>query len=394
MTTSEPSPRQARQALRWVIRCSAGPLPERQQRTLKRWLQADPRNELAWRRQQAFWQGLDAAGPEVLAALPGLTADREGLRPIGPRRRLPWLLASAAAVVLMVAAAPHAWLLARSDLRSSDAPRVVQLDDGSTAVLDAGTALALEFDGQQRRLRLLRGQAWFQVAHEQRPFQVEAGGGQIRDIGTAFSVSMQGATIITGVSEGVVDVRPGDGSVQRLRAGQMRAFRDGRWLQPLQQAGIGLAQPGHEVIHAALAQQCRHQAFHLHLLQAERVAGLARQDHQLAGHVHAGQVIARIRLGVAHRPRLRDQRREWLAAIEAVEQPGQRAGKDAFNRQHFVTGIDQIAQRGDHRQARTHRGLVAEARAAGRRGGTDPLVTWQRPGTGLLVRSDHVDAGR
>ncbi|HEL5400552.1 TPA: FecR domain-containing protein [Stenotrophomonas maltophilia] len=236
MTTSEPSPRQARQALRWVIRCSAGPLPERQQRTLQRWLQADPRNALAWRRQQAFWQGLDAAGPEVLAALPGLTADREGLRPIGPRRRLPWLLASAAAVVLMVAAAPHAWLLARSDLRSSDAPRVVQLDDGSTAVLDAGTALALEFDGQQRRLRLLRGQAWFQVAHEQRPFQVEAGGGQIRDIGTAFSVSMQGATIITGVSEGVVDVRPGDGSVQRLRAGQMRAFRDGRWLQPLQQA--------------------------------------------------------------------------------------------------------------------------------------------------------------
>ena len=69
MTTSEPSPRQARQALRWVIRCSAGPLPERQQRTLQRWLQADPRHALAWRQQTAFWRGLDAAGPEVLAAL-------------------------------------------------------------------------------------------------------------------------------------------------------------------------------------------------------------------------------------------------------------------------------------------------------------------------------------
>ncbi|PJL73222.1 histidine kinase [Stenotrophomonas maltophilia] len=236
MTTSEPSPRQARQALRWVIRCSAGPLPERQQRSLQRWLQADPRHALAWRQQQAFWLRLDAAGPEVLAALPELTADRQGLRPIAPRRRLPWLLASAAVMVLMVAAAPHALLLARSDLRSSTAPRVVQLDDGSTAVLDAGTALALAFDGQQRRVRLLRGQAWFQVAHELRPFQVEAGGGRIRDIGTAFSVSMQGATITTEVSEGVVDVRPGDGSVQRLRAGQVRAFRDGRWLQPLQQA--------------------------------------------------------------------------------------------------------------------------------------------------------------
>ncbi|EQM86917.1 FecR family protein [Stenotrophomonas hibiscicola] len=234
MNTSEPSPRQARQALRWVIRCSAGPLPERQQRTLQRWLQADPCHALAWRQQQAFWQGLDAAGPEVLAALPGLTADREGWRPIAPRRRLPWLLASAAAVVLVVAAAPQALLLARSDLRSSDAPRVVQLEDGSTAVLDAGTALAVEFDGQRRHLRLLRGQAWFQVVHEQRPFQVEAGGGQIRDIGTAFSVSLRDTTVVTQVSEGVVDVRPGDGSVQRLHAGQARVFRDGRWLRPVQ----------------------------------------------------------------------------------------------------------------------------------------------------------------
>ncbi|MBN7849898.1 FecR family protein [Stenotrophomonas hibiscicola] len=234
MNTSEPSPRQARQALRWVIRCSAGPLPERQQRTLQRWLQADPCHALAWRQQQAFWQGLDAAGPEVLAALPGLTADREGWRPIAPRRRLPWLLASAAAVVLVVAAAPQALLLARSDLRSSDAPRVVQLEDGSTAVLDAGTALAVEFDGQRRHLRLLRGQAWFQVVHEQRPFQVEAGGGQIRDIGTAFSVSLRDTTVVTQVSEGVVDVRPGDGSLQRLHAGQARVFRDGRWLRPVQ----------------------------------------------------------------------------------------------------------------------------------------------------------------
>ncbi len=232
MTTSEPSPRQARQALRWVIRCSAGPLPERQQRTLQRWLQADPRHALAWRQQTAFWRGLDAAGPEVLAALPELTTDREGLRPIAPRR-LPWLLASAAAVVLMVAAAPQALLLARSDLRSSDTPRVVQLEDGSTAVLDAGTALAVAFDGQQRHLRLLRGQAWFQVAHEARPFQVEAAGGLVRDIGTAFSVSMLDTTVTTQVSEGVVDVRPGDGSVQRLHAGQSRVFRDGRWLQPV-----------------------------------------------------------------------------------------------------------------------------------------------------------------
>lgn len=236
MITSEPSPRQARQALRWVIRCSAGPLPGRQHRTLQRWLRADPQHVLAWRQQQAFWRGLDAAGPEVLAALPELTEDRQGLRAIAPRRRLPWLLASAAVVVLMVAAAPHALLLARSDLRSSEAPRVVQLEDGSTAVLDAGTALAVAFNGHQRQLRLLRGQAWFRVTHEARPFQVEAAGGQIRDIGTAFSVSLQDGMVTTEVSEGVVDVRPGAGNVQRLYAGQARSFRDGLWVQPARRA--------------------------------------------------------------------------------------------------------------------------------------------------------------
>ena len=63
--------------------------------------------------------------------------------------------------------------------------------------------------------------------------RVEAGGGLVRDIGTAFSVSLQDAVVTAQVSEGVVDVHPGDGSLQRLHAGQARAFRDGRWLQPV-----------------------------------------------------------------------------------------------------------------------------------------------------------------
>ncbi|MNN57972.1 hypothetical protein D3C81_1729890 [compost metagenome] len=122
------------------------------------------------------------------------------------------------------------------------------------------------------------------------------------------------------------------------------------------------------------------------------MSGLAGQDHQLARDVHTGQVIARIRLGVAHRACLRDQFRERLAAVEAIEQPGQRAGENAFDRQHFVAGIHQVTQRGDHRQAGTHRGLIAEARATGGRRRTDALVARKRPGAGLFVRGHHMDA--
>lgn len=242
MNPSSPSPRQARQALHWVLRCNAGPLPPRQQRRLQRWLQADPCHRLAWEQQNHFWQSLDAAGPEVLAALPGLTAE-PALRPLRPQRRWPWLLGSAAAVLMAVAIAPHAWLLARSDVRSGSAPRTVQWEDGSSAVLDAGTALAVEFSADQRRIQLLRGQAWFQVAHEARPFRVEAGGGEIRDIGTAFSVTLQGATVVTGVSQGEVEVGPGQVPVQRLHAGQQRAFAGGRWQQPLRRIDADAVAP-------------------------------------------------------------------------------------------------------------------------------------------------------
>lgn len=242
MMTSEPSPRQARQALRWVIQCSAGPLPERQQRRLQRWLQADPRHLLAWRQQNAFWQRLDGAGPEVLAALPALTAEPP-LSVLPARRALRWGLASAAAVVLMVAAAPHAWLLARSDVRSGAAPRSVVLDDGSRAILDADSALALRFDAGQRRLQLLRGRAWFQVAHDARPFVVDAAGGEIRDIGTAFSVALQEGTVTTAVSEGAIEVRIGAAAAQRLQAGQARSYREGRWLGRPQALAVDAVAP-------------------------------------------------------------------------------------------------------------------------------------------------------
>ena len=234
MTTSEPSPRQARQALRWVIRCSAGPLPERQQRTLQRWLQADPRHALAWRQQQAFWLRLDAAGPEVLAALPELTTDRQGLRPIAPRRRLPWRLATAAAVVLMVAAAPthccsraatcaaalrRAWCSWTTAARrcSMPAPRWHSRSmarSGACAAARAGVvpgrARAAAVPGRSRR--------WPDPRYRYGVQRVDAGR---HDHHRSQRWHRRCA--------------PGR-CVQRLRAGQARAFRDGRWLQPLRQA--------------------------------------------------------------------------------------------------------------------------------------------------------------
>ncbi len=77
--------------------------------------------------------------------------------------------------------------------------QTVTLPDGSVAVLSPDTRLKLQFTGSERRLELLRGEAWFQVAPDrQRPFTVEAENGKSTALGTAFSVSQQqsGAEVI------------------------------------------------------------------------------------------------------------------------------------------------------------------------------------------------------
>ncbi|CAM5261403.1 hypothetical protein RLIN73S_02482 [Rhodanobacter lindaniclasticus] len=137
--------------------------------------------------------------------------------------------------------------------------------------------------------------------------------------------------------------------------------------------------------------RCGHQALQIHLLQRQRPARLARQDHQLACRIKAGEVVARIGLGIAQRVRLAHQRGEWKLAVMTIAQPGQRAGEHAFCREQFVAGVEQVAQGLHHRQAGADGGLAAEARAFGA-GGADRLPAIQRAAAGQLVRCHHVQA--
>ena len=55
--------------------------------------------------------------------------------------------------------------------------KIVTLEDGSRVQLNAGTAIAKDFSGGQRRLTFLKGEALFEVAPDpSRPFTVEAAG--------------------------------------------------------------------------------------------------------------------------------------------------------------------------------------------------------------------------
>lgn len=111
--------------------------------------------------------------------------------------------------------------------------RTIRLADGSTLTLGGTSAVAARFDATGRRLRLLRGQARFAVAHEARPFVVFAGKGSITARGTLFEVILAPAgRVDVRLLEGAIDVAvPGGGRsaplIRPLHAGERIAFEGG-----------------------------------------------------------------------------------------------------------------------------------------------------------------------
>ena len=67
-----------------------------------------------------------------------------------------------------------------------------QLQDGSTISLNTNTEVAIDFSNHRRVVRLIKGEANFDVAkNPQRPFVVYAGEGMVWAVGTAFNVRYQ-----------------------------------------------------------------------------------------------------------------------------------------------------------------------------------------------------------
>jgi len=102
------------------------------------------------------------------------------------------------------------------------ARRTIRLSDDSLVTLDDGGALSARFDPKRRELRLERGRARFDVAHDGRPFIVFAGDGSVTARGTIFDVIINREQLVTvRLLRGAVDVeRPATGTGDRRTVAQ------------------------------------------------------------------------------------------------------------------------------------------------------------------------------
>lgn len=200
------------EAAEWLVKRDRG-LTAAEQDQFLQWLAADPRHGEWFARQQRTWREFNMLAewrPEhSREPNPDLLARRR------PRGRWPaWAgtLAAAASIAIAVAAwrpwageAP-AWSSV-IEAPSSGGHRV--LEDGSAVELNRGAVIDVRFTPQERRVRLVRGEAHFKVTkNPQRPFIVSAGSIKVRAVGTAFYVRLEAESVEVLVTEGRVQVHP------------------------------------------------------------------------------------------------------------------------------------------------------------------------------------------
>lgn len=202
------------QAADWHLRLQQEPQAKP---AFEAWLQVSPEHQRAWRRMEKLWGAL----AELPAPVPSATLVA---RPVHhrPRRLWPAVTMAAGVAALAVLIAPRAQLALRADYYTGvGETRAVELVDGSVITLSPQSALSVASD-DPRQVTLLKGQAFFQVAHDpQHPFIAHAGPLSVRVLGTAFDLDLQADSAEVALEQGQVQAENAQPPVsERLLPGQ------------------------------------------------------------------------------------------------------------------------------------------------------------------------------
>jgi len=227
------------EATRWLVELQEAPGDEEVRRRFEAWCGASPLNAAAWSEtQQLATVALsvtpahaDVWKPVVAGRRHRIMALRAGL-PLGRSWRLGAAALALAACVAFFVLPSIVQRLEADHTTSTAELRKVVLQDGSEVTLAPDSAIAISYEPARRQVRLLSGEAFFEVRPDtSRPFRVLAGDVETAVVGTSFDVRLSADGVVVSVEHGVVRVGLSSGSAapqDELRAGQaVRVVRGG-----------------------------------------------------------------------------------------------------------------------------------------------------------------------
>lgn len=222
------------------------------QMAFERWLAAAPEHVDTFVRMQSLWH-LSRPAAQQLADEEAAALQQYLRNPVSKGPYWASALAMAACLLIVVWGAgwqPLRWVddLGADWVSAPGEVRTVALSDGSRVVLDADSAIAVQYSAGERHVELRRGAGYFSVVPGEIPFTVAAAGGEARVLGTRFEVRRLGEGARVSVQQGRVAVRGGpleaprvltadqqvsyaagvSGNLQGVDVGALTAWRDGR----------------------------------------------------------------------------------------------------------------------------------------------------------------------
>ncbi|AOJ71624.1 MULTISPECIES: FecR domain-containing protein [Burkholderia] len=203
----------ARRAVQWWVELGSGHATDATRARLARWRAEDPAHDAAWRHIESVngRLGRVADALSAQAARAALLPPRSRERRAAVKALAVLLFAGGAAWMADVDAPWRAW---GADVRTAIGERrTITLADGTTVVLNTASAIDVRFDDATRRVRLLRGEIMVTSGDDAaravaRPLVIATAHGDVRPVGTRFSVRERGDATRVDVFEGAVRIAP------------------------------------------------------------------------------------------------------------------------------------------------------------------------------------------
>lgn len=196
------------EAATWLVALAEDPEDRTLAVRFETWRSADPLHAEMWERTVRAYE-LAGEGRPAGNVVPVV---RPKARPAIPRRRRIGVAAVAAvAACLMLLAAPGVLLRLQAEHVTATAElRSLVLEDGTRVQLAPESALSVDYAAGERRVRLLKGEAFFEVVPDaNRPFRVAAHDVVATVLGTAFEVRLGTDSVGVAVRHGLVRVDGG-----------------------------------------------------------------------------------------------------------------------------------------------------------------------------------------
>lgn len=212
------------QVIDWLFRLEAAPDDRALRAEFDAWLARSDRHRQAHAAIEAIWRDAEELAVAPAPAPAPIVPSPAQIVRVAPRlaRRRIFAVAAALAACLAILAFPAIQLRLAADHMTGVAELLeLVLEDGSRVTLDAASAIAVDYSTARCSVKLLSGQAFFEVVPSpDRPFVVRASDVDVTVTGTSFSVGTSDMGVAVAVATGNVNVSRHGRQLARLTVGQ------------------------------------------------------------------------------------------------------------------------------------------------------------------------------